>query len=75
VDCSHVRLGLHCDYKGVVTHGNQPLAAIKTDQVQADLIRLQKIYSQVLPVQLQWHQSKDIQMAPHDLSIYLWSNN
>ena len=58
VDCSHVRLGLHCDNKGVVTHGNQPHAAIKADQVQADLIRLQKIYSRILPVQLQWHHVK-----------------
>lgn len=55
VHCSQVRLDLHCDNKGVVTHGNQSQATIKADQVQADLFRLQKIYSRVLPLHLQWH--------------------
>eukprot|EP00956_Cyclotella_meneghiniana_P012259 scaffold17423_cov52-Cyclotella_meneghiniana.AAC.3 len=54
LDCSHARLELYCDNKGVVTHGNQPNVVLKADQVQADLIRLMKTYTRLIPAQLQW---------------------
>ena len=54
VDCSHTRLVLYCDNKGVVTHGNQVDAVLKPDQVQADLIRLMRTYTRLIPAQLQW---------------------
>eukprot|EP00956_Cyclotella_meneghiniana_P012521 scaffold17820_cov42-Cyclotella_meneghiniana.AAC.3 len=54
VHCSHIRLELYCDNKGGVTHGNQVDAVLKADQVQADLIRLMKTYTRLIPAQLQW---------------------
>lgn len=54
-DCSRVCLQLHCDNKGVISHGNQLYTALKVDQVQADLIRLMKTYArQLLPIQVDW---------------------
>eukprot|EP00956_Cyclotella_meneghiniana_P021216 scaffold38273_cov70-Cyclotella_meneghiniana.AAC.4 len=35
---------LYCDNKGVINHGNDPTATLRSEQPQADLIRLLKSY-------------------------------
>ena len=45
---------LHCDNKGVISHGSDPLSALKAEQKQADLIRLLKIYTRDLPCKILW---------------------
>ena len=46
---------LHCDNKGVVSHGNSTQVALKQEQEQADLIRLLKSYSRQLPYKFTGH--------------------
>jgi hypothetical protein len=49
-----VKVQLHCDNKGIVGHGNNIHSALKQDQKQADLIRLMKTYTRLLPVLIEW---------------------
>jgi ribonuclease HI len=45
---------LHCDNKGVNSHGNSKLRSLPEKQRQADLIRHIKHISQTIPVQVKW---------------------
>eukprot|EP00956_Cyclotella_meneghiniana_P013334 scaffold19185_cov47-Cyclotella_meneghiniana.AAC.7 len=54
VDAATVKIRLYSDNKGVVAHGNKVDEVLKSKEVQADLIRLMKTYSRLIPVQLQW---------------------
>jgi hypothetical protein len=43
-----------CDNKGVISHGNEPSTALRSEQAQADLIRLLKSYALDLPCKIEW---------------------
>jgi len=43
-----------CDNKGVISHGNEPSTALRSEQAQADLIRLLKSYALDLPCKVEW---------------------
>ena len=45
---------LHCDNKGVNSHGNSKLRSLPEKQRHADLIRHIKHISQTIPVQVKW---------------------
>ena len=45
---------LYCDNKGVISHGNDPTATLRSEQPQADLIRLLKSYTRELPCKITW---------------------
>jgi hypothetical protein len=45
---------LYCDNKGVISHGNEPTAILRSKQPQADLIRLLKSYTRELPCKITW---------------------
>ena len=45
---------LHCDNKGVISHGNEPTTTLRSEQPQADLIRLLKSYTRDLPCNITW---------------------
>ena len=43
-----------CDNKGVISHGNDPTTTLRSEQAQADLIRLLKSYTLDLPCKVEW---------------------
>jgi hypothetical protein len=45
---------LYCDNKGVISHGNDPTATLRSKQPQADLICLLKSYTRELPCKINW---------------------
>jgi hypothetical protein len=51
----NLTINLHCDNKGVLTHGNSPFQSLKAEQSQADLIRLLKTYTRELPFKTTWN--------------------
>eukprot|EP00956_Cyclotella_meneghiniana_P030764 scaffold78445_cov84-Cyclotella_meneghiniana.AAC.1 len=72
VEAASAKIRLYCDNKGVVAHGNKVDEVLKSEQVQADLIRLMKTYSRLIPVQLQWihvHGHSDDTTPSHKLSL------
>jgi hypothetical protein len=62
---------LYCDNKGVISHGNDPPATLRSEQPQADLIRLLKSYTRKLPCNITWiHMSKVTPMIKYHLKNY-----
>jgi hypothetical protein len=53
-DASVSTIQLHCDNRGVVLHGNDPHGPLKDGQKQADLVRLLKSYSRLIPCKTEW---------------------
>jgi hypothetical protein len=53
-DASVSTVLLHCDNSGVVLHGNDPHGPLKDGQKQADLVRLLKSYSRLIPCKTEW---------------------
>ena len=70
-DASVSTIRLHCDNRGVVLHGNDPHSPLKDGQKQADLVRLLKSYSRLIPCNIEWVHIKghsDRHTAFNDLS-------
>ena len=61
---------LHCDNRGVITHGNTPFTSLSDKQQQADLIRLMKFLSTTNKCQSRWEW-----VAGHAVERQGWRNS